>query len=134
MGMQRYGLYAAITEGVSNLFLSVAGMIFFGAPGVAWGTFVAAVIGLAMQVLQVMRWAVEIPINRRAFLRAGIFQPVLAFLPLVIWVACHSWYVSRFQPSWLETEVPLLACILFTGWLIFAGMRHQDRDVLEPAG
>ncbi len=125
-GQQRYGIFPALVEGSINLLLSVIGMVLIGAAGVAWATLIAATIGVSLQVLLVMRRVKEIALARKLFVKEGVVKPLLAFIPLVLWVFCRNWYMIHFQPSDFGIQVPFIACLLITFGLVISGL-HQLR-------
>lgn len=83
-GQQRLGIAQGVVEGVTNLFASIVGAIWLGAVGVAWGTLVGAICGIAWTCALTVKWASEIPLGRWSFAFEGIVKPILCTLPITI--------------------------------------------------
>lgn len=86
-GNQKYGILPNMVEAVSNLILSVAGVIWMGAAGVAWATLIAAVIGICVGIGTILPRVKVVQIAPRLFLEQGVLLPLLVFLPAVLWIA-----------------------------------------------
>jgi len=114
MGLQRYGLVPVLVEGVSNLLLSVLGMILIGPAGVAWATLVAALIALTISILFVMPRIQEISVSGYNFIRQGVLIPILPFLPLCLWLLYRRWYEPAPQSIGLGSALSLAAVTLLT--------------------
>ena len=82
--LQKHGIAQGAVEGVINLVFSILGAYWIGPLGVALGTLVGAVCGLAWTCLLTVRRTTEISSGRRKFMSEGIFRPFLCSLPLVI--------------------------------------------------
>ena len=82
--LQRYGIAQGAVEGVINLVCSIAGAYWIGPIGVALGTLVGAVCGLAWTSLLTVRRTAAISSGRYTFITEGILRPVLCTLPLLI--------------------------------------------------
>lgn len=83
-GQQNYGIAVAFIEGISNLLLSVAGIIWLGPIGVAWGTLIAAFIAIVCMFPFTMRWAREVPIPQWHLFREGVLLPLLVATPVLL--------------------------------------------------
>ncbi|QNI31580.1 hypothetical protein H7849_21305 [Alloacidobacterium dinghuense] len=125
LGLQRYGLFPAVVEGILNLALSVLGMRVIGAVGVAWATLIAAAVAIAMQVVLIMQWAHEIKMNRSTFAWEGIVQPVLAFSPLILWLVFREWHVPHLQFSSLGDRFLLVGCLFLTCVFVWNGLQRH---------
>lgn len=82
--LQRYGIAQGAVEGVVNLVSSIAGAYWFGPIGVAFGTLIGAVCGLAWTSLLTVRRTAAISSGRYTFITEGILRPFLCTLPLLI--------------------------------------------------
>ncbi len=82
-GLQRYAVLPGMIEAVSNLGFSVVGILWFGAIGVAWGTLLAAVLGICCYIIYTIRAVKIIPIRRSEFVVEGLFRPVICLSPLL---------------------------------------------------
>lgn len=85
--LQRHGIAQGGVEGVINLVCSVIGAYWIGPLGVALGTLIGAVCGLAWTCLLTVRRTAEVSSGRRKFISEGILRPFLCTLPLVIFTA-----------------------------------------------
>lgn len=128
MGHQRYSLLAGIAEAVTNLVLSVLGMAFLGAVGVAWATLAAAILGMCLQIVFVVPRVLEIALDRWQFTFRGIVQPFLALLAPMVWIAVRGWYGKHFQPSSMGHLLPLSLSLLIAAWPTWAGVRRALSD------
>jgi O-antigen/teichoic acid export membrane protein len=89
--MQRYGIAQGVVEGVINLVCSIIGAYWIGPLGVALGTLIGAVCGLAWTSLLTLRRTAEISSGRWKFISEGILRPFLCTLPLLIFtIALHG--------------------------------------------
>jgi O-antigen/teichoic acid export membrane protein len=127
MGLQRYGLVPVLVEGVSNLLLSVLGMILIGPAGVAWATLVAALIALIITIIFVMPRVHEISVSGYKFVRQGILIPILPFLPLCFWMLYRRWYEGAAQPIGQGATLSLTVVILLTIVLVSQGVSGARR-------
>jgi O-antigen/teichoic acid export membrane protein len=127
MGLQRYGLTPVLIEGVSNLLLSVLGMILIGPAGVAWATLIAASIALVITIFFVMRRVHEFRLERSTFIRQGILVPLLPFLPLCICLLCRGWFARVTQATGLFATLPMIVMMLLTVLLVIRGVTGARR-------
>jgi O-antigen/teichoic acid export membrane protein len=89
--LQRYGIAQGAVEGVVNLLCSILGAYWIGPLGVALGTLIGAIYGLAWTCLLTVRRTAAISSGRRTFISEGILRPFLCTLPLVIFaVVMHD--------------------------------------------
>jgi O-antigen/teichoic acid export membrane protein len=84
---QKYGVAQGMIEGIMNCGSSVLGALWLGPIGVAVGTLVGAIFGLAWTSTLTIKWVREIPFDRWNFVREGVLRPVTCTLPLVLFVA-----------------------------------------------
>ncbi len=125
MGQQRHGLFTGISEAVLNLVLSIGGMLVMGAAGVAWATFIAAVVGVALQILVVMPRVREFPINPTKFTVQAIIYPLLAGMAPILWVLARGWTRDYFQTSNFLNVLSLTLCFAAAVWLMWTGLRRS---------
>lgn len=128
MGLQRYGLVPALVEGISNLLLSVLGMILIGPLGVAWATLIAALIAVSIVIFVVVPRIHELSIGSGLFLWEGIGIPLLPFLPVCAWVLCQGWARNHLQ-SFLLRQSTLIVSLLLTAWWVGSGVRHTFKEI-----
>jgi O-antigen/teichoic acid export membrane protein len=110
--LQRHGIAQGAVEGVINLVCSIVGAYWIGPLGVALGTLIGAVCGLAWTCLLTVRRTAEISAGRRKFISEGILRPFLCTLPLVIFAA-----IMRNQPLTVNTGA-LLALAGLASYLL----------------
>jgi O-antigen/teichoic acid export membrane protein len=132
MGLQRYGLIPVMLEGLSNLCLSILGIILIGPTGVAWATLIAASIALAITIVVVMPRAREIYVDRGLFVWQGMLIPLFPFLPVCIWILFRGWYERSTHLAGtlaiVPTVVVVVMTIAFVGWGA-AGVRRLPAKV-----
>jgi O-antigen/teichoic acid export membrane protein len=88
-GEQGQAIFSAAVEAAVNLTASLWLAHSMGYIGVAWGTLIGAVAGMAALVLYTMPRAQQIPFSRWQMLESGLLRPMLALLPLgVFTLAC----------------------------------------------
>ncbi len=126
-GQQKQMLLSPIGEGVVNLICSLAGVKLLGAQGVAWGTFIGAIVGVLLHLGVSMRWTSAIQLSSRVFLLSGILRPSLCALPsLALYLL-----LSRFMPGQLATLALSVLCTAFTAVCVFRfGLGRGDRSDL----
>lgn len=83
-GQQKYGIAPALIEAFTNLIFSIAGAVWLGPVGVAWGTFIGAVVAILCIFAFTMRWAHEVPISPWLFLHEGILRPLVIAAPVLL--------------------------------------------------
>ncbi len=113
VGMQRYATWAGFWEAVVNLSTSVLLGRHMGALGVALGTLIGAVVGVALHFLLSMRHTTRLlAVPRRQLLREGILRPsvstlpTLALLPL-FWSPRHVPYTPIYGLAWAVVSAAL---------------------------
>ncbi len=127
MGYQRYGILPALVEGISNLLLSVVGMIYLGPIGVALATLIAAVIALTVFVFSVMRRVEEVRIGGWIFVYQGMILPFAPFLPLCLWIVLRDHCTSTLPIPSGFAFVLTTALSLLTVALIKRGIGGAQR-------
>lgn len=130
VGMQRKVYLSPFVEGVTNLVASILLAKEFGAIGVAWGTMVGAVAGLATYYLYNYRKVVTGEPTLMEFFRSNLQTPVLASMPMLGVLVLASWLHLS-----LLASVPCLLCATIPGVLIaFRTYREMGRLKEVPAG
>jgi O-antigen/teichoic acid export membrane protein len=84
VGQQQRMLVSPFAEGVINLIFSVILVQKFGAIGVALGTLVGAILGVALHFLNSMPRTDAILVSRRALILQDIARPILLAFPVVV--------------------------------------------------
>jgi O-antigen/teichoic acid export membrane protein len=83
-GQQRLVIITPVLEGISNLFVSVIGGLYFGAIGVAMGTLVGGIVGLLGNLIYNMPRTIEMNFEVIDYLRDGLLRPLVCSCPMVI--------------------------------------------------
>ncbi len=113
VGLQKKVYVSPFVEGVTNLLASILLGKEFGAIGVAWGTMVGAVAGLATYYLYNYRRIVSGEPTRLDFFRSNLQTPVLASLPMLgVLVLASLRHLS------LLVSLPCLVCATIPSTLI----------------
>lgn len=82
-GQQRLVIVTPLMEGFTNLAASVVAGLLFGAVGVAWGTFVGAVVGIAGNFLYNMPRTTEFEFAVGNYVFDGLLRPCICCVPLI---------------------------------------------------
>lgn len=83
-GEQRLVIISPFFEAGSNLLVSLIAGYYFGAVGIAGGTFVGAVVGLALHIFYNMPRTTGLHMTSAEFAKDGLLRPVLCVLPLLL--------------------------------------------------
>jgi O-antigen/teichoic acid export membrane protein len=105
--LQRHGIAQGAVEGVINLVCSIIGAYWIGPMGVALGTLIGAVCGLAWTTLLTARRTAEISSGRRVFITEGILRPAFCTLPLLLFTIV---IVFHDRTSSLNTAMLFAVC------------------------
>lgn len=114
MGQQKRALFPGMIEAFSNLLFSIVGMMWFGPIGVAWGTLVSAVLGLAVYITWTLPCVPRIPLGRLDLLLEGVGRPLVCLMPLLLYIV-----ITRTRPTSPLTSVYLVAaltCVFLWSW------------------
>jgi len=112
-GEQGQAIFSAVCEAAVNLTASLWLAHSMGYIGVAWGTLIGAVAGMAALVLYTVPRAQQISFSRWQMLESGLLRPVLALLPLgVFTLACSEGRVGL-------GSIWLAASLLVSGLLTY---------------
>lgn len=116
---------AAITEAAVNLGASIWLGRHFGAAGVAAGTLVGSVAGVAMHFAVSMRYTTNLAVPRLKLFLQGMLRPAAIAIPSLVLL-----------PEWWRAEVPAMRTAAWFAWagttiLIawFVSMTHEDRGL-----
>lgn len=82
--LQRRAIAQGGVEGLVNLAFSLLGAYWIGPTGVALGTLIGAIFGLAWTCVLTVKRTTEISLGRRNFITDGIVRPFLCTLPLIV--------------------------------------------------
>ncbi len=105
---QRVGTASAVTEGVVNLTLSIVLARHIGAVGVAIGTLVGAVTGLAMHFGITMHYTRRVfAVSRLNLLAGGMLKPAVMALPSLLLL-----------PHWWLAGAPTLSIPVWGLWFV----------------
>ncbi|WP_339385072.1 MATE family efflux transporter [Calothrix sp. FACHB-168] len=83
-GQQNLVIISPILEGLSNLISSLVLGSLIGYVGVALGTFVGGIVGVAGNILYNMRRTQRILLSRKNYLLNGLLRPLVCIIPLLI--------------------------------------------------
>jgi O-antigen/teichoic acid export membrane protein len=111
-GQQRHGIEGAVVEGIVSLCASLLGAVYIGPAGVAAGTLAGTVCGLLWILMRTMPRAQAVPMARKDYLIEGMLIPVLACLPVAVYVLIGACTHGQFQ-AWI-----LPFAIVATGFLL----------------
>ncbi len=128
-GLQRYGFLGAITEAVVNLSVSIALASRFGAIGVALGTFLGGVIGVALLIFYCMRCTrAAIPVLRAEFMFRGLAAPLVCSIPLFAFLL-----FCKGHPAAHGVLPPALVATLTVILIWIVGLTGSDRKQFSSA-
>jgi O-antigen/teichoic acid export membrane protein len=127
-GSQRRATLSPVLEGVVNLAASLLLVRRMGAIGVAWGTLVGAVVGIAAHAfISMPRTRSVVAPSRRRMLRQGLLRPALCLLPTLIalpWLRARS--LLPLPPAAL-----LLWAAATVALVLYAGLTRGERLALR---
>jgi len=92
-GRHKALISGTVIEAAVNLPLSILGAVFMGPIGVAYGTLVGAVVGVVWILILTSRVSVTDLMTPGSIISNGLFKPLLAFIPIVLF--CLWQGVSR---------------------------------------
>jgi O-antigen/teichoic acid export membrane protein len=127
-GQQRLVTITPLLEGISNLFVSVIGGLFFGAIGVAVGTLIGGIVGLLGNLIYNMPRTIAINFRITDYLRDGLLRPLVCAVPLV--AVALTFGASDF-PS-LAGYAAIAAAVVATLFLLWrCGLVGSEREKLR---
>lgn len=123
---QVFATAAAITEAAINLGASIWLARHYGAMGVAGGTLIGAVAGVAMHFGVSMRYTRTLAVSRLKLLARGILRPATMAIPSLLLLP-HWWYAGA--PTFdLQEWAAWGGSTLLIAWLL--SMTRDDRSLL----
>jgi O-antigen/teichoic acid export membrane protein len=126
-GQQRLTMVSPLTEGICNLVSSVILGYRLGAIGVALGTLIGGVIGIAAQLLYSMpRTREVIWCPRGKYMSSGILAPSLAATPL--WALAALSIMGKPSASHIPVFVPAVALSALGNVLLLQHCRFTTTD------
>lgn len=124
-GQQERMLVSPLVEGVVNLACSVAAAWRWGAMGVAAGTLIGAVVGVALHFIKSMPLTDRLRFSRQALVRSGILRPMACCLPsLLLMLFALRWTSSTPEQLGITAVGELVAAIML--WR--ANFSRGERD------
>lgn len=119
-------LISPLGEGVVNLLCSLAGARYFGAVGVAMGTLIGAVAGVALHFFNSMPRTDRLVFDRGELAVAGILRPMICCLPGVLLGVIALSFAPHRAIQWLVIGgSELIAAV--TLWRLNFDMRERDQ-------
>ncbi len=126
-GRQWLASVSPVAEAIVNFTASLILVRHLGAVGVAWGTVIGALVGLALHFSLSMRLTQDrLAIPRRTYLAAGILLPLTAALPTLL--ASPRWWsiagLPQLSPlAWTALALSTAALLWFNA--LDARARHK---------
>jgi O-antigen/teichoic acid export membrane protein len=125
-GRHKALISGTVVEAGVNLPLSILGAVFMGPIGVAWGTLAGAVAGVAWILMITSRVSVSDLMTPASIISNGLFKPILAFTPIVMF--CLWQCLSR--PFSMPLCYLSSAATLLTLWGTVAFQRERPATFL----
>jgi len=123
---QHVATAAAITEGLVNLIASIWLARHYGAMGVAMGTLLGSVAGIAMHFGVSMHYTRNLAVSRSDLFLKGLLRPAIMAIPSILLL-----------PYWWFSGTPAMSLQLWVAWGVasllltwFASMTVEDRNLL----
>lgn len=123
---QRVATAAAVTEGVVNLVASIWLARHYGAMGVAIGTLLGSVAGMAMHFGVSMHYTRNLAISRLDLFVKGLLRPAIMAIPSVLLLP--YWWFSGAPANNLQLWFAWGIGSLLLAW--FASMTTEDRNLV----
>jgi O-antigen/teichoic acid export membrane protein len=130
VGQQHRMLVSPFAEGVVNLICSLIFVQKLGAIGVALGTLIGAVLGVALHFFNSIPRTDAIQISRKAFLLRDILRPIVFALPAVI-LLCTLRAVEL-RPTYylaIVSASEIAIAVAFLRYLVEKHDREEIRDL-----
>jgi O-antigen/teichoic acid export membrane protein len=123
---QRVATASAITEAAVNLAASIWLAKHYGAMGVAAGTLIGAVAGIAMHFAVSMHYTQNIAVSRLKLFWSGMVRPSLMAIPsLLLW---RQWWYAGAPVISLQSWLLWATSTALIAWLV--SMNGEDRNLL----
>jgi O-antigen/teichoic acid export membrane protein len=114
-GEQSKGIWSGVLEAAVNLATSLWLAQRMGYIGVAWGTLIGAIAGLAALLLYTLPRTQQIPFSRWRLLESALLRPLLCLSPMAAFtLACAQGFAA---PASLWIAPSLAASALLARWL-----------------
>jgi O-antigen/teichoic acid export membrane protein len=114
-GQQNKGILNGVVEALVNLTASLWLASRIGYIGVAWGTMIGAIVGLATLILYTVPRTQIVRFNRRSLIDSGLVRPAICLLPLLAYsIACND-TILPLSPAWLLATIS--SCLALV-WLL----------------
>jgi O-antigen/teichoic acid export membrane protein len=130
-GQQQRMLISPLAEGLTNLVCSVGLAQVMGAPGVAFGTLIGAVVGVWLHLTVSMRTTDCVRISRWHFLAQGILKPITFTLPFLLCALLNPWLHSSSLNVLVVAAAEFAVCSLFWRLVFDEGERNDVRSLLR---
>jgi O-antigen/teichoic acid export membrane protein len=128
-GQQRLVIVTPLLEGITNLVFSLAGGYFLGAVGVAFGTLIGAMVGLAGGLFYNMRRTVAIKFGLGEYIRDSLLRPCLCTVPVGIAITLlHA--LPQLQPK-LRIGLGAIGTMLTLAFCWGFGLTSQERHMVR---
>ena len=112
-GQQRLVTVSPLIEGFSNLAVSVAAGLVFGAIGVATGTLVGSAIGILCNFVLNLPRSTRITVSRVTYFKEGYLRPLVCVFPFVFLFRLQAFFSSWTESTALVTIVALIVLWTF---------------------
>jgi O-antigen/teichoic acid export membrane protein len=126
-GRHKALMSGTVIEAAANLAFSILGAVFMGPIGVAYGTLVGAVAGVVWILSVTSRVSVTDLMTPRSILSNGLFKPLLALIPIVLFCLWQS--LSR--PFSMPLCYLSSAATLLTLWATVALQQGRSSSFLS---
>jgi O-antigen/teichoic acid export membrane protein len=127
-GQQKLVIVTPLLEGFSNLVVSVIAGYFFGATGVAIGTLVGSVVGVAGNFFYNMRRTESVNFRITDYVRDGLLRPVICAFPLSIACIVLRWNTPSSRVAFTAVSASVIATIIVI-WS--CGLLNSEREKLR---
>ena len=128
-GEQRLVIMTPLLEGITNLLLSLVGGYYWGAVGVALGTFAGAVVGVTGNLLYNMPRTKGIRFSIREYIYDSLLRPLLCSGPVLALILL--WPLIPHPPSALRIGL-VISTVALTLWAFWTvGLMPSERRTVK---
>ena len=113
-GEQRRGIASGLFEAAVNLTASIVLAYRIGYTGVAWGTLIGAVAGIAALIAYTAPRAQAVPFTPWQVLDTGLLRPLLCLLPMLLFTLAHSLHALPHATLWGAASLLASACLMYS--------------------
>lgn len=124
-GQQRQVMLPPLFEGVSNLVFSVIGGWYFGAIGVACGTGLGAVVGIAGVYAYSMPHTLPPSFSRLLFGWRTFLLPMILNVPLAVALALQLMTPADNPAKIIGSQIFIMLLILLASWCLYRGKKTE---------